>query len=173
MPQGSSFEQVVARLDAESVIKRKLFEMGYALEDGDFEAVAALLAEATFGADIIGAKTFRGREEILGQYRRTNVTYPDRGRATKEIYSNVLITVDLDAGTAGSVTSYTVAQQPPGSDFALLVAGRYLDEWTRSADDWVWTDRYIKVQYRNDLARHMLVGTHPWSEGAGPGPASR
>jgi hypothetical protein len=163
MPDPSSLERVVARLDAESIITRKLHEMGYHLEDGDFEAVADLLAEATFGADIIGPKVFTGREEILGQYRRTNVTYPDRGRATKEVYSNVVITVDLDAGTARSVTSYTVAQQPPDSEFALLVAGRYLDEWRHAGDDWIWTDRYIKVQYRNDLARHMHVGTHPWS----------
>ena len=155
---------IVARLDAESIIKRQLYEMGYHLEDGNFEAVADLLADATFGADIIGAKVFRGREEILGQYRRTNVTYPNRGRATKEIYSNVLITVDLAAGTARSVTSYTVAQQVPDAEFALLVAGRYLDEWRRADGDWLWTDRYIKVQYRNDLAKHMHAGTHPWSD---------
>jgi hypothetical protein len=158
-----SSERQLARLTAESQIKHQLYAMGYALEDGDFARVAELLADATFGADIIGAKAFRGRDEIRAQYERTNVTYPDRGRATKEIYSNVLIDVDLDAGTARSTTSYTVAQQPPEQPFALLVAGRYEDEWKVAGDRWVWTDRYIRVQYRNDLARHMHVGSHPWS----------
>ncbi len=162
----SSIEQQVAQLAAESAIKHQLYQMGYHLEDGNFEAVADLLADATFGADIVGRKAFRGRDEIRDQYRRTNVTYPDRGRATKEIYSNVLIDVDLEAGTARSVTSYTVAQQPPGEEFALIVAGRYEDEWRRDGDRWIWADRYIRVQYRNDLARHMHVGSHPW-EGDG------
>jgi hypothetical protein len=159
----TSFEREQAILIAESQIKHQLYAMGYALEDGDFARVAELLADATFGADIIGPKAFRGRDEIRAQYERTNVTYPDRGRATKEIYSNVLIDVDIDAGSAHSTTSYTVAQQPPDEPFALLVAGRYEDGWKLVSDRWTWADRYIRVQYRNDLARHMHVGSHPWS----------
>jgi hypothetical protein len=136
--------------------------MGYFLEDGNFDGVADLLAEATFGADILGRKAFQGRDQIRDQYRRTNVTYPDRGRATKEVYSNVLVDIDLEAGTARSTTSYTVAQQPPGEVFELIVAGRYEDEWSRVNGQWKWADRYIKVQFRNDLTRHMNPGSHPW-----------
>ena len=43
--------------------RRKLghtFQMGYRLEDGDFDAVGDLLAHATFGADRIG-REFSGR----------------------------------------------------------------------------------------------------------------
>jgi hypothetical protein len=104
----------VARLIAQHEIERQIYQMGYYLEDGNFEAVAELLATATFGADIIGRAAFRGREEIRQQYERTNVRYGDRGRATKEIYSNILVDIDLELGRAKSVTSYTVAQQPPG-----------------------------------------------------------
>ncbi|CAN5714808.1 hypothetical protein BH10ACT3_BH10ACT3_14070 [soil metagenome] len=153
----------IAVLTAHRDIEQQIFRMGYHLEDGDFEAVADLLADSTFGADVLGAKSFRGRDEIRAQYERTNVTYPGIGRATKEVYSNVVIDIDIDAGTANSMTSYTVAQQPPSGAFELLVAGRYLDEWTRVGDGWTWSDRYIKVQYRNDLSRHMNDGTHPWS----------
>jgi hypothetical protein len=155
-------ESKVAWVIARTEIVQQIYRMGYFLEDGDFDGVADLLSEATFGADILGRKAFRGREEIREQYRRTNVTYPGRGRATKEVYSNVLVDIDLVAGTASSITSYTVAQQPPGEVFELIVAGRYEDEWQLVDGEWKWTDRYIKVQFRNDLTRHMHAGSHPW-----------
>ena len=160
-------ERGVAWLLARMEIVQQIYRMGYFLEDGDFDGVAELLKDATFGADIIGRKVFRGRDEIGDQYRRTNVTYPGQGRATKEVYSNVLVDIDLEAGTARSTTNYTVAQQPPGQPFGLLVAGRYEDEWQRVAGRWQWSDRYIKVQFRNDLARHMHPGSHPWDSPEG------
>jgi hypothetical protein len=168
MPGTQTTDSQVAYLFAKSEIEQRIYRMGYFLEDGDFDGVADLLAEATFGADIIGRAAFRGRDEIRDQYKRTNVTYPDRGRATKEVYSNVLIDLDIEAGTAHSITSYTVAQQPPGASFELLVAGRYEDEWQLRDGAWVWVDRYLKVQFRNDLARHMHAGSHPW-DGDGRG----
>jgi hypothetical protein len=157
-------ETSVAWLLARTEIVQQIYRMGYLLEDGDFDGVGELLKDATFGADIIGARAFRGREQIRDQYRRTNVTYPGQGRATKEVYSNVLVDMHLAAGTARSTTSYTVAQQPPGQPFELIVAGRYEDEWQRVGGRWQWSDRYIKVQFRNDLARHMHVGSHPWDD---------
>jgi hypothetical protein len=156
-------DERVERLIAQHEIERQIYQMGYYLEDGNFEAVADLLADATFGADIIGRAAFRGRQEIRQQYERTNVTYGDRGRATKEIYSNILVDIDLEKGRATSVTSYTVAQQPPGDGFALIVAGRYEDEWQRMGTAWQWADRYIRVQYRNNLDRHMHADQHPWT----------
>jgi hypothetical protein len=161
--RGAEWGARLERLDAQQQIERQIYQMGYHLEDGDFEAVAELLADATLGADIIGPAKFRGRDEIRAQYERTNITYADRGRATKEIYSNIVVDIDLGRGRARSVTSYTVAQQPPGEPFALLVAGRYEDEWSHRDGEWRWTDRYIRVQYRNNLERHMHASEHPWS----------
>ncbi len=162
MEDVEGLEASVAWLLARMEIVQQIYRMGYFLEDGDFDGVAELLKDATFGADILGRKAFRGREQIRDQYRRTNVVYPGLGRATKEVYSNVLVDIDLAAGTARSTTNYTVAQQPPGQPFELIVAGRYEDEWRLVANRWQWSDRYIKVQFRNDLARHMHPGSHPW-----------
>jgi SnoaL-like domain len=152
-------------LMAHREIEQKIFRMGYALEDGDFDAVGSLLRHATFGADMIGRRVFRGQAEITSQYERTNITYPGKGRATREMYDNVVIDIDLDAGTARSTTMYTVAQQVPGSDepFALLVAGRYVDEWAVIEGEWHFTDRFIEVQFKNDLNRHMQSGSQPYN----------
>ena len=124
-------DRTVELLAAHREIEQKIYRMGYALEQGDFAEVGRLLRHSTFGADRIGREAFRGEDEIREQYERTNRTYPGQGRATREMYTNVLVDIDLDAGTATSTTAYTVAQQVPGSDrpFELLVAGRYEDRW--------------------------------------------
>jgi hypothetical protein len=155
--------RAVDLLSSHREIEQLIYRMGYQLEAGDFEAVGELLAHATFGADKIGRRMFTGKDEITAQYARTNIVYPEGGRRTKEIYTNVLVDVDLDAGTARSVTSFTVAQQVPGEPFALLVAGRYEDEWERVDARWRWSDRYVVAQYHNDLARHMHPGSQPYN----------
>jgi hypothetical protein len=144
-------------------IEQQIYRMGYHLEAGEFEAVGDLLAHATLGADKIGRRMFRGRDEIRDQYARTNIVYPEGGRRTKEVYSNVVIDIDLDRGTATSTTSFTVAQQIPGEAFELLVAGRYEDEWERVDGSWRWSDRYIVAQYHNDLNKHMHSGSQPYN----------
>ena len=82
----------------------------------------------------------------------------------------MLVDIDLDVGTATSTTAYTVAQQVPGSDrpFELLVAGRYEDRWGIVDGEWHWTDRYIVVQFKNDLnahmhTRHPALQLRPWA----------
>ena len=157
--------RTVAVLAAHREIEQQIFRMGYALEDGDFETVGELLRHATFGADMIGPKVFTGKDEIKAQYERTNITYPGKGRATREMYDNVVIDIDLDAGTAHSTTMYTVAQQVPrpGEPFELLVAGRYVDDWSRIDGAWRFVDRFIEVQFKNDLNRHMHTGSQPYN----------
>jgi len=153
----------IERLVVQHEIERQIFEVGYAIEAGDFQRIGDLMGDATLGADLIGRKVFKGGDEIRDQYARTNIVYPDRGRATKEIYHNILVDIDLDAGTARSVTSYTVAQQPPDSEFALIVAGKYEDEWSRVDGEWKWVDRYLVVQFKGDLDRHMTPGSQPYN----------
>lgn len=150
-------------LTSQRAIERMIYQVGYALESGDFRRVGELMGDATLGADRIGRRAFRGSDEIRGQYERTNVTYPGIGRATKEIYHNILVDIDVDAGTATSVTSYTVANQPPGEPFRLLVSGRYEDEWRRVDGAWCWYDRYIVMQYKGDLDLHMHPGSQPYN----------
>src|SRR6478609_1208461 len=77
-------------------IEQRIYRMGYHLEVGEFAEVGALLGDATFGADKIGRAVFRGAAEITAQYERTNVVYPEGGRRTKEIYTNVVIDIELD-----------------------------------------------------------------------------
>ena len=158
-------DRSIRLLEAHRQIEQKIYRMGYALEDGDFELVGELLRHSTLGADMIGRRVFTGADEIRGQYQRTNIVYPGKGRATREMYTNVVVDIDLDAGTGRSTTMYTVAQQIPdsGEPFAMLVAGRYEDEWAVIDGEWHWTDRFVVVQFKNDLNRHMHTGSQPYN----------
>ena len=150
-------------LESEREITRMIYQVGYAIEAGDFERVGELMGDATLGADMIGREAFRGAAQITSQYQRTNIVYPDRGRATKEVYTNILIDIDLHTGVASSTTSYTVPQQPPEMDFELIVAGKYEDQWHRVDGRWTWKDRYVVVQFKGDLDRHMRPGSQPYN----------
>jgi hypothetical protein len=158
--------ELARRIDllwSQRAIERMIYAVGYAIEDGDFQKVGDIMGDATMGADLIGRKAFKGSDEIRDQYSRTNIVYPGRGRASKEIYHNILVEIDLDNQTATSVTSYTVPHQPPDAVFELIVAGRYEDEWERRDGVWRWIDRYIVVQFKNDLNKHMHSGTQPYN----------
>jgi hypothetical protein len=144
-------------------IERRIFQVGYAIEAGDFQRVGELMGTATLGADLIGRKVYKGSQQIRDQYTKTNIVYPGRGRASKEIYHNILVDIDLDNDHATSVTSYTVAHQPPDEPFEILVAGKYEDEWERTDGEWRWVDRYVVVQYKNNLDRHMHSGSQPYN----------
>ena len=144
-------------------IERLIFQVGYAIEAGDFQRVGELMGTATLGADLTGRKVYKGSQQIRDQYTKTNIVYPGRGRASKEIYHNILVDIDLDHDHATSVTSYTVAHQPPDEPFEILVAGKYEDEWERTGGKWRWLDRYVVVQYKNNLDRHMHTGSQPYN----------
>jgi len=162
----TNVDELARRVDllaSQREIEQRIYRMGYHLEDGDFDAVGDMLADATFGADRIGRRVFRGRDEITQQYRRTNIVYPEGGRRTKEIYSNIVVDIDVESGSAASTTSFTVAQQVPGEAFSLLVAGRYEDQWERVNSTWRWVDRYVIAQYANDLDKHMRSGSQPYN----------
>jgi hypothetical protein len=146
-------------------IEQHIYRIGYALEAGDFAEVGRLLQHATLGADLIGRRAFKGADEIRAQYERTNIVYPEGGRRSREIYHNVLVDIDLDLGAARSTTAYTVGHQGPdaGDEFHLLVAGRYEDEWARVDGEWRIVDRYLTVQFKNNLDRHMHPGSQPYN----------
>src|SRR5947207_12779910 len=93
----NDLERSIRLLAAHRVIEQKIYRMGYALEDGDFALVGELLQHSTLGADMIGRRAFTGADEIRGQYERTNIVYPDKGRAPREVYTNVVTVIDLDA----------------------------------------------------------------------------
>jgi hypothetical protein len=144
-------------------IERMIYQVGYALEVGDFQLVGDIMGEATMGGDLPGRKIHHGGDEIRDTYTRTNIVYPGRGRASKEIYHNILVEIDLDEGTAKSVTAFTVAHQPPDEAFELIVAGKYEDEWRRVDGQWHWEDRYVIVQYKGNLDTHMHPGSQPYN----------
>src|ERR1700730_1905971 len=106
-PTSSSVPRPVSD-DERSVreISNLVYRFGYLLDKADFEGIGDLLAHATFGSDLLRRAAFRGKDEIVEQFRRTS---PAEGvKRTKQFYSNMI--VDLDGDQATALCNFLVLQ---------------------------------------------------------------
>jgi hypothetical protein len=126
MPDDSTTRSL-ALLCAHREIEQKIYRMGYALENGDYELVGQLLRHPTFGADRLGRRIRKGKQEIRDQYTTMKITYPGHGRATREMYTQVrLATVQPAwAGAAdGRIRQggFAADRRPERGAFAIRMA---------------------------------------------------
>jgi hypothetical protein len=135
---------------------------GYAelIDAGDFAAVGALFAAATFRAaagDQIHVRT--GTEEVQSQFEQLVRLLPDGTPGTKHVTTNLAVDLDDAAGTATAQSYFTVLQagpDGPGTDIAIVVAGRYHDRFTRDGNgSWRFADRLILTDLVGDVSRHL------------------
>jgi 3-phenylpropionate/cinnamic acid dioxygenase small subunit len=146
---------------AEASIAELVLTYAERIDDGDFEGVADLLADAQLTSPDDG-RGQKGREEILQRYQQWTRRYDDGTPRTKHVTTNLIVDVDEDAGTATCRSYYTVFQAVPGV-IALqpIIAGRYRDRFTRSGGAWKFTARHIIVDLVGDLSRHLLIELPP------------
>jgi 3-phenylpropionate/cinnamic acid dioxygenase small subunit len=122
------------------------------VDAGDLAAVAALFADATYGAE--GGPLRRGAAEVLGALRRTLVLHDGLPR-TKHVVTNLTIEVDEDAGTASARSYFTVLQATPTLPLQPILAGRYHDRFQRAGNRWHFADRRIHLDLVGDLRDHV------------------
>jgi 3-phenylpropionate/cinnamic acid dioxygenase small subunit len=129
--------------------------MAYAehLDGGDFDAVAALFAGATFGRP--GEPGRRGRDEVRAMYDAV-VLYDDGTPRTRHLITNVVVHVAADRQTATSRCAFTVLQAVAASDaIVTILAGRYHDRFARDADGGChFVERVVHPDLQGDLSRH-------------------
>ena len=122
------------------------------VDAGDLEGVAALFAEATYGAD--DGPERRGSAEVLEALRRAIVLHDGVPR-TKHVITNLTIDVDDEAGTATARSYFTVLQATPTLPLQPILAGRYRDRFRRAADGWRFAERRISIDLVGDLREHV------------------
>ena len=129
------------------------------IDTGDFEAAAALFADATLkvGVNPDGPATVDAGG-ILEMFRDNVIIYPDGTPRTKHVITNAIVSVDEAAGTATCRSYYTVFQQVDDFPLQPIIAGRYHDEFKRTDDTWRWHFRdYSLIDLVGDLSRHSRV----------------
>jgi 3-phenylpropionate/cinnamic acid dioxygenase small subunit len=122
------------------------------VDAGDFAGLGALLAEATFTG---GGGAISGQDAIEKMFRDMVIVYDDGTPRTKHVTTNIAIEVDEDTGTAVSRSYFTVLQAPPGLPLQTIAAGRYRDRFERSAGQWRFADRRVRVDLTGDVSHHL------------------
>ncbi|WP_427888002.1 nuclear transport factor 2 family protein [Kribbella sp. GL6] len=121
------------------------------VDDGDFAAVAELLADTTYQGS--GAP-LQGRAEIERWFHDTVIVYPDGTPRTQHVTTNIAI--EADGNDAAQARSYvTVLQALPGEGPQIIAAGRYRDRFERRDGSWRWTERTVKIRLVGDVSKHL------------------
>jgi 3-phenylpropionate/cinnamic acid dioxygenase small subunit len=122
------------------------------VDDGDFEGVGRLLADATFTG---GTGSVTGRDDIERMLRENVIVYDDGTPRTKHLITNVAIEVDEGRRAATSRSYFTALQSLPDLGLQPIVSGRYYDRFERRDGRWRFIERRVRTDLVGDLSRHL------------------
>lgn len=122
------------------------------LDAGEFDALAALFARASF-ASTVHDRVRRGSQAVRRMYDGV-IVYPDGTPRTQHCISNLVIAPD-GAG-ARATSTFVVLQQAPGDEIRTVLAGEYRDRFVRrGTSGWGFDARVVHPHLQGDLTRHM------------------
>jgi SnoaL-like domain len=154
-------------MDAARHIENLIGRYAEAIDAGDFEGVADLLAHATLGA--IGADDgIKGRDAVHDLFSSTTLRHEDGTPRTKHVTTNVVVEVDDAAGRATARSYFTVFQAMSGLPLQPIVAGRYHDRFERVGGLWRYAERRFAIDLVGDVTRHLAHGMRPAPSHADP-----
>jgi hypothetical protein len=142
--------------DSHWAITNLLYRYAEAIDAGDFEGVADVLAHATLTAE--GSPLhLDSREAILAHYVNVTRRYPEGTPRTKHVTTNPIVEVDEAAGTA-TCRSYCTVLQASAPELALqpIWAGRYHDRFERQGQTWRFVARHFITDLVGDMSQHLL-----------------
>ena len=139
-------------LDARAAITALVHGYAERVDAGDLAGVAALFADATYGA--AGGPVRHGADEVLAALRAAIVLHDGVPR-TKHVVTNLIVEVDEAAGTASARSYFTVLQATATLPLQPILAGRYLDRFRRTVDGWRFADRRIHLDLVGELREHV------------------
>jgi 3-phenylpropionate/cinnamic acid dioxygenase small subunit len=137
-------------------VRRLSYAYAFLLDEGDFDGVAELLAEAELQPVMRGVASapVTGPAAIRAFYADQVIVY-DGDPRTRHVISNHAITVTGDAPTARCY--FTVLMKPPGAPYQTVVGGQYRDRFVRRDGTWRFAAKAIQVDYLNDISLHFRI----------------
>lgn len=127
-----------------------------AIDAGDFDAVADLLADAVITTNGSGDETV-GRPAVLALYETWTRRYDDGTPRTKHVTTNLILEVDEDAGTGAARTYFTVFQATDELPLQPIITGRYRDTFVREDGAWRFATRHMITEHAGDLSHHLKL----------------
>lgn len=140
-------------------IKNLIYSYADYIDRGEFEAVAALLNEATLvTADNRGSEIeINGEQAILDMYRQFARRYEDDGTPhTQHLTGNVIVDVGRDGQSAKGRCYAMVFQALDDFPLQAVIGVRYHDDFIKGHSGWRFSQRRIETRLHGDLSRHLL-----------------
>lgn len=125
-----------------------------AIDDGDFDAVGELLADAVVEDDR-GRPIARGAAAVSALYRATTRRHADGTPRTAHLVTNVV--VDRDGDDLVVRSRFVVLQATGAVPLQPVVAGRYVDRMRRIDGRWRIVVRRMHPQLWGDVSDHLLI----------------
>ncbi len=141
--------------DAAVAVHNLLFRYAEAIDAGDFEGIAELLAHARIGGED-GEAVVLGRAGVLAMFTGSTRRYPDGTPGTRHVTSNVILEAGPD-GTVDARSTYTVLQAVAGLPLQPIVSGRYRDRFERIDGAWRFAERRFALDLVGDVSHHLLT----------------
>lgn len=124
-----------------------------AIDDGDFDAVGELLADAVI-EDAEGRAIASGAEQIVELYRSTTRRHADGTPRTTHLVTNVI--VEAAGHDEVEVRSrFCVLQATDQLALQPVVTGRYVDRMARRGGVWSFVRRRMVPELWGDTSRHL------------------
>jgi len=137
--------------DDRAAIAALVFGYAERLDAGDFAGVAALFADAVFGAP--DGPQRRGAAAVRAVLDEKVKRHPDGTPRTKHVTTNLVIEI---AGTAATARSYfTVFQATADIRLQPIVAGRYHDRFVCDGGAWRFAERVVFIDLVGDVSDHL------------------
>ena len=134
-------DPAVARVLANEAIRDLLSRYCFAVDAGDFDAMAALFAADTGSIDGGVVGFHQGRPAIADAFRALTASTPT---TWSHLMGNIVIT-HTDSGTAEVESAFHGVQQEPGGPVVLGAAGRYSDQVAAIDGAWQFVSRVIHL----------------------------
>jgi len=137
--------------DAVKEITDMMFRYAELFDTGRFDEFAALFEHGKWHKAEPGDAAARA-------WIDENVQLYDGQTRTKHVTTNVVVSIDEDAGSATATAYVTIFQALPDFPLQPIFAGRYVDELARIDDRWWWTNRSVVGDLYGDISRHVKYG---------------
>ncbi len=140
-------------------IRALCYRYTFALDEGDFRTVAAILGDGVLRPSMPGVvgEPIDGPEEIERFYAEQVVTYKNGDPRTRHLISNQLIELAEDGLSASSRCYFTVLQRAPGHEYQIVVGGQYHDRFRKTGGVWRFTEKTIQVDHLNRIELHFRI----------------
>jgi 3-phenylpropionate/cinnamic acid dioxygenase small subunit len=149
--------------DDKLAVTELLYRYAELIDAGDFVAVGALLARATFGGPASGSVS--GAELIAKLFAKTTRRYPEHGNTprTRHLVLNPIVEVSGQR-TAASRSTFCVVQNTETLPLQPIVVGRYFDAFSCDDAGWYFTERKVEVQMVGDVSAHLTVDPRQYGQ---------